>query len=98
VDAVRLTPAALPSRQSPEGSRLFMLLPIALPLVRGMAARPTKLSRQICAAIDRRNTVQQHIHQHIDQFIATQVGLHHGRLIDFTNGRCLPLESRSTVH
>ena len=33
----------------------------------------------------------QHIHEHIDQFIATRVGLRDGRLIDFTNGRCLPL-------
>ena len=53
-----------------------------------------KVFSEICAIIDRRNTVQQHIHQHIDQFIATRVGLRDGRLIDFTNGRCLPL-SRS---
>jgi hypothetical protein len=50
-----------------------------------------KVYSEICATIDRRNTVQQHIHQHIDQFIATRVGLRDGRLIDFTNGRCLPL-------
>lgn len=51
-----------------------------------------KVFSEICGAIDRRNTVQQHIHQHIDQFIATRVGLRDGRLIDFTNGRCLPLD------
>jgi hypothetical protein len=45
----------------------------------------------ICATIDRRNTVQQHIHQHIDGLIATNVGLRDGQLIDFTNGRCIPL-------
>jgi hypothetical protein len=51
-----------------------------------------KVFSEICATIDRRNTVQQHIHQHIDQLIATRVGLRDGRLIDFTNGRCLPLD------
>ena len=51
-----------------------------------------KVFSEICATIDRRNAVQQHIHQHIDQFIATRVGLRDGRLIDFTNGRCLPLD------
>jgi len=50
-----------------------------------------KVFSEICASLDRRNTVQQHIHEHIDQFIATRVGLRDGRLIDFTNGRCLPL-------
>ena len=51
-----------------------------------------KVFSEICVAIDRRNTVQHHIHQHIDQFIATRVGVRDGRLIDFTNGRCLPLD------
>jgi hypothetical protein len=32
-----------------------------------------------------------HIHQHIDGLIATNVGLRDGQLIDFTNGRCIPL-------
>jgi hypothetical protein len=41
-----------------------------------------KVFSEICATIDRRNAVQQHIHQHIDQFIATRVGLRDGRLID----------------
>jgi hypothetical protein len=51
----------------------------------------SKVFSEICATIDRRNTVQQHVHQHIDGFIATNVGLRDGQLIDFTNGRCLPL-------
>jgi hypothetical protein len=40
---------------------------------------------EICAHIDRRNTVQQHIHQHIGQFIAVDVEVRHGRLIDLTD-------------
>ena len=52
----------------------------------------SKVFSEICASIDRRNTVQQHIHQHIDQFIATRVGLRDGRLIDLSNGRCIPLD------
>jgi hypothetical protein len=52
----------------------------------------SKVFSEICATIDRRNTVQQHIHQHIDQFIATQVQLRDGRLIDYSNGRCVPLD------
>jgi hypothetical protein len=52
----------------------------------------SKVFSEICANIDRRNTVQQHIHQHINQFIATRVGLRDGRLIDFSNGRCVPLD------
>jgi hypothetical protein len=54
----------------------------------------SKVFSEICATIDRRNTVQQHIHQHIDGFIATNVRQRAGQLIDYTNGRCLPL-SRS---
>jgi hypothetical protein len=41
-----------------------------------------KVFSEICAGIDRRNTVQQHIHQHIREFIAIDVDLHNGRLID----------------
>jgi hypothetical protein len=38
------------------------------------AGRPwAKVYSEICAQIDRRSTVQQHIHQHIDDFIATDV-------------------------
>jgi hypothetical protein len=41
-----------------------------------------KVFSEICAGIDRRNTVQQHIHQHIRDFIAIDVDLRDGRLVD----------------
>jgi hypothetical protein len=41
-----------------------------------------KVFGEICAGIDRRNTVQQHIHQHIRDFIAVDVGVREGRLVD----------------
>jgi hypothetical protein len=37
---------------------------------------------EICAGIDRRNAVKQHIHPHIRDFIAIDVGLRNGRLVD----------------
>jgi len=37
---------------------------------------------EICAGIDRRNTVQQHIHQHVRDFIAIDVDVREGRLVD----------------
>jgi hypothetical protein len=44
-----------------------------------------KVFSEICAGIDRRNTVQQHIHQHIRDFIAIDVGVREGRLIDLVH-------------
>jgi hypothetical protein len=44
-----------------------------------------KVFSEICAGIDRRNTVQQHIHQHIHDFIAVDVEVRDGRLIDVAN-------------
>jgi hypothetical protein len=41
-----------------------------------------KVFSEICAGIDRRNTVQQHIHQHIRDFIAIDVDVRGGRLVD----------------
>lgn len=41
-----------------------------------------KVFGEICAGIDRRNTVQQHIHQHIRDFIAIDVDVRRGQLID----------------
>src|SRR5580692_1326951 len=41
-----------------------------------------KVFGEICAGIDRRNTVQQHIHQHIRDFIAIDVDVRNGRLVD----------------
>lgn len=47
------------------------------PLERYLAAqvgRPwDKVYSEICAGIDRRNTVQQHIHQHLEDFVAMKV-------------------------
>jgi hypothetical protein len=44
-----------------------------------------KVFSEICAGIDRRNTVQQHIHQHIRDFIAIDVGVREGRLVDLAD-------------
>jgi hypothetical protein len=44
-----------------------------------------KVFSEICAGIDRRNTVQQHIHQHIRDFIAIDVKVHEGRLVDLAD-------------
>jgi hypothetical protein len=41
-----------------------------------------KVFSEVCAGIDRRNTVQQHIHQHIRDFIAIDVGVREGQLVD----------------
>jgi hypothetical protein len=41
-----------------------------------------KVFSEVCAGIDRRNIVQQHIHQHIRDFIAIDVGVRGGRLVD----------------
>ena len=46
-----------------------------------------KVFSEICANIDRRNTVQQHMHQHIDDFIATDVQVRDGRLVDLGKSR-----------
>ena len=41
-----------------------------------------KVFSEICAGIDRRSTVQQHIHQHIGDFIAIDVGVRNDRSVD----------------
>lgn len=51
--------------------------------LRAQVGRPwNKVFSEICAGIDGRNTVQQHIRQHIDDFIATKVELRDEKLID----------------
>jgi hypothetical protein len=51
--------------------------------LRAQVGRPwDKVFSEISARIDRRNTVQQHILQHVDQFIAVQVEWRDGRLVD----------------
>lgn len=49
-----------------------------------------KVFSEICTGIDRRNTVQQHIHQHIDDFIAIRVGVRDGELVDLSSGLQFP--------
>jgi hypothetical protein len=52
------------------------------------AGRPwDKVFSEICANIDTRNTVQQHIRQHIHDFIAIDVGVHDGQLVDLGSRR-----------
>jgi hypothetical protein len=46
-----------------------------------------KVFSEICAGIDRRNTVQQHIHQHISDFTAIDVDVRNGRLVDLAADR-----------
>jgi len=41
-----------------------------------------KVFSEICAGIDRRNTVQQHIHQHIRDLLSIDVDVREGRLFD----------------
>jgi hypothetical protein len=51
--------------------------------LRAQVGRPwNKVRSEISAGIDRRNTVQQHIYQHIDDFIAIDVDIRDGRLVD----------------
>ena len=59
--------------------------------LRAQLGRPwDKVFSEICAGIDRRNTVQQHIHQHIRDFIAIDVEVREGRLVDLAgHGRFL---------
>jgi hypothetical protein len=45
----------------------------------------SKVFSEICAGIDRRNTVQQHIHQHIRDFVAIDVEVRDGRLVDLAD-------------
>jgi len=44
-----------------------------------------KVFSEISAGIDRRNTVQQHIHQHIRDFIAVNVEVRDGHLVDLAD-------------
>jgi hypothetical protein len=54
--------------------------------LRAQVARPwSKVFSEICDGIDRRNTVQQHIHQHIRDFIAIDVDVRDGRLVDLAD-------------
>ncbi|MGB6308146.1 MAG: hypothetical protein WBF89_10155 [Steroidobacteraceae bacterium] len=51
--------------------------------LRAQLGRPwSKVFSEICTVIDRRNTVQQHIHRHIRDFIAIDVEIREGGLVD----------------
>jgi hypothetical protein len=66
--------------------------------LRAQVGRPwVKVFSEICANIDRRNTVQQHIHQHIRDFIAVDVGFGDGQLVDLAN-RLTFVPSGSGIH
>jgi hypothetical protein len=55
--------------------------------LRAQIGRPwDKVYSEMCAEIDRRNTVQQHIHQHVDDFIAIKVREKDGKLISVSRG------------
>jgi hypothetical protein len=79
---VRALPRDLEDSPSHEGMRLRHtdhknlnenLRPLERYLQRQVGRPWNKVFSEICASIDRRNTVQQHIHQHIDNFVDVQV-------------------------
>jgi hypothetical protein len=56
--------------------------------LRAQLGRPwNKVYGEIASGIDRRNIVQQHICQHLDDFIAIQVGIRGNKLIDLRRHR-----------
>ena len=69
------------------------------PLERFLASqvgRPwDKVYSELCAGIDRRNTVQQHIHQHLEDFVAIRVVEINGELCNARGWRALePIKNR----
>lgn len=51
--------------------------------LRSQVGRPwNKVYSEIASTIDRRNTVQQHVYQHIENFVAIKVAWQDGRLVD----------------
>jgi len=51
--------------------------------LRSQVGRPwNKVYSEIARTIDRRNTVQQHVYQHIEDFVAVKVAWQDGRLVD----------------
>ncbi|MGO1070260.1 hypothetical protein [Lysobacter sp. CA199] len=68
------------------------LRPLERYLERQVGRRWDFVYSQLCARVDRRNTVQQHIHQHIDDFVAVQVTDIDGELHVMQNwGGMIPL-------
>jgi hypothetical protein len=62
------------------------LAPLRRFLQRQIGRPWNKVFSEIAACIDRRNTVQQHIYQHLDDIIATQVEWRDGELINLKGG------------
>ncbi|MFT3792760.1 MAG: DUF2384 domain-containing protein [Rudaea sp.] len=56
------------------------LAPLARFLCKQVGRPWDKVHAEICKGIDRRNTVQQHIHQHLDDYVITEVIVIDGRL------------------
>lgn len=56
------------------------LRPLQRYLDRQVGRRWDFVYSELCARVDRRNTVQQHIHQHLDDFVAQQVHVIDGEL------------------
>jgi len=55
--------------------------------LRAQVGRPwSKVYSEIASNIDRRNTVQQHIYRHIEDFVAIQVEWKNGQLVDLAGG------------
>jgi hypothetical protein len=63
------------------------LSPLRRYLMRQVGRPWNAVHSEIAAHIDRRNTVQQHIYQHLDDFIAMQVEWRDGELVDLKR-RC----------
>jgi hypothetical protein len=58
--------------------------------LRAQVGRPwAKVYGEIASCIDRRNTVQEHIYQHIDDLIATRVEVRGDRIVDLSRQRAL---------
>src|ERR1700743_3245447 len=54
--------------------------------LRSQIGRPwNKVYGEIAAALDRRNAVQQHVYEHLDDFIAIQIESRGNELIDLRN-------------
>jgi hypothetical protein len=66
--------------------------------LRAQVGRPwDRVYGEISKEIDRRNTVQQHIYQHLDDFIAIKVERRGDRLVDLRRSRRFWLDG-STIH
>ena len=65
-------------------SRNDLLSPLRRYLRAQVGRRWDKVYSEICATIDRRNTLQRHLHGHLHHFVAIDVLLRDGRVVDPT--------------